>query len=600
MSLAESKTSYDGFTAINRGIDSGHAPSLIGIDQHAFLINATTRSGYTQNRPGQSKLALDGDSFQLGRWQGASPYIASNGHPYLIASIGGQIVRFDPILNQVVNLSTVSGLSNPSNRPRAWFTQAEIYFLIQDNSSIPLIFDGAILRRANPVAFGGQEFPTGNVMEYNNGRLWVALPDGRSFEGGDLAYSITGTAYDVLTQTQNQFLTSGSFALPSNAGFITAMRSLAVQDSVLGQGPLIVFGQYGSAMVNAPFDALQWQSTSSPIETIGLLSVGPTSQESCITINGDMWYRAPDGVRSFMVARRDHGTWVNTPISHEMQRVLKRDDPYLLPFASAVDFDNRRLETVSPYRATFDGVEYGVAWRGLSVLDFKPISSMFDRTQPCWEGIWTGLSILRILQVNCYGVDRCFMFALNASHQIELWELSLSNMFDNLIDPIQWIIETRSLGFVDKTELLKQLQRTETWIEQLAGSLDYQIQYKPDAYKGWLSLDSGSFCAAIGMCAAPGCVAPQGPLLQYRPRRISSGPNEDCEECVQKKFQTGFEYQFRLTLSGAASVRRFRAVASEVPEDTTGACLGQEECEPACSELACEPSPWEYATPNES
>lgn len=600
MSLAESnKTAYDGFGSITRGIDSGKAPSLIGLDQHAFLINSTTRNGYTQNRPGWAKLALEGDDFQLGRWQGAGTYMSDTGHPYLVASIGGQIIRFDPILKQVMNLSaTGAGLTNPSNLPKAWFVQAEIYLLIQDNSSVPLIFDGAVLRRAHTVANGGKEFPTGNAMEYNNGRLWVALPDRRTFTGGDLAYSITGTAYDVLTQTQNQFLTSGVFALPSTAGFITAMRTVAVQDSVLGMGPLIVFGEYGSATVNAPFDATAWQNTDSPVFSVGLLSQGPTSQESCIGINGDLWYRARDGDRSYMVARRDHNTWVNTPISHEMDRVLERDDPYLLGHCSAVDFDNRRLETVSPFRATYDGVEYGIAWRGLSVLDFKPISSMFDRTQPCWDGIWTGLDILQVLTVNCYGKDCCYIFVLNECQDIELWELSRDNQFDNLLDPIQWTIETRALGFADKSELLKQLERTETWLEQLAGSLAYRIQYRPDVYRGWLDLDEGSYCAALGMCEPLGCTAPQGPLPQYRPRKLSSGPDEECEGCVGKKFATGFEYQFRLTLTGPGSVRRFRAVASEVPEDTVGGCLGEETEDPCCEETACEPNPWEYVTVN--
>lgn len=598
MSLKEGLTKYDSFTAINRGIDSGRDPALIGSDQVAFLVNATSRSGFIGNRPGWARIALTGDNFQLGRWQGAGTYISESGHPYLIASIGGHIVRFDPISNQVTNLSTTFALTNASNLPKAWFVQAEIYFLIQDNSAIPLIYDGSTLRRANPVAFGGNEFPTGNVMEYNNGRLWVALPDKRSFVGGDLAYSVTGTVYDVLTETQNQFLTSGSFALPSTAGFITGMKTVAVQDSVLGQGPLIVFGQYGSAAVNAPFDAAQWQTLASPIETVCLVSQGPTSQESIVNINGDLWYRSRDGVRSFMVARRDHGTWVNTPLSHEIERVLDRDDPYLLQFASAVDFDNRRLETVSPYRATFSGVEHGTGWRGLSVLDFKPVSSMFERTQPCWDGLWNGLSILQILTVNCYGIDRCFMFTLSAAHEIELWELSRTNQFDNLVDLIQWQIETRSMGFDDKAELLKRLERTETWFEQLAGSLAYRIRYRPDAYGGWIDLDAGSFCAQTGMCTPPTCTPPQGPMKQYRPRKLSSGPNESCEGCVDKKFHTGFEYQFQLALTGAASVSRFRAVATEVPEDTVGGCLGdEEEC---CSETGCESNPWEYQTPDDS
>lgn len=582
-------------------MDSGRAPSLIGEDQAAFLVNASTRSGFTSNRPGWFKHDLTGDDFQLGRYQMASAYISPDGAPFLIASIGGHIVRFDLTTFVVTDLSDAPGaLVNPSNLPRAWFVQAETFLCIQDNSSLPLIFDGSILRRGRPIAFGGDEFPIGNAMAYNNGRLWVALPDKRSFVGGDLAYSITGEASDVLKSTQNQFLIAGSFALPSYAGFITAMQTVAVQDSVLGQGPLIVFGQYAAATVNAPFAVEEWQNMNSPIASVGLLSNGPSGADAVTAVNGDLWYRAPDGIRSFMIARRDHGTWVNTPLSHEMERVLKRDDQFLLPFTSVVQFDNRFLATVSPFRATVDAVQYGVTFRGLSVLDFMPVSSMFERTQPTWDGIWTGVYILQILTVNCYGKERCFMFVLNDCQQIELWELSKENRFDNERDEITWNVETRNFGCKDQSEFLKQLLRTETWINRMTGRVPYVIQYRPDDYPFWLPLDSGEFCATRGICTPPDCTAPQAPFPQYRARRLSAGPNlDDCESCVNKKFANGFEYQFRLTFEGAAQLRRFRMAATDVPEDVADGCLADKAEEDCCAETGCEVDPWAYRTPND-
>jgi len=594
MSLSESKTSYDGFTTITRGVDSGRAASLIGVDQVAFAVNTTFRNGYPRSRPGISQIDLSGDDFQLGKWQGAHAYQPETGRGVIIASIGGQIIRFDPTNGDVVNLSTLSGLSNNPNLDQTWMTQAEIYMPIQNNSQIPLIFDGAGIRRANPVAFGGTELPVGNVMEYNNSRLWVALDDRRSFVGGDLAYSITGTAADVLSFTENQFINGGgSFALPSDAGFIRSMRSLAIQDSTLGQGPLQVFGDFGTATVSAPFDRTLWQNTDSPIQSVGLVSAGPRSQDATINVNGDLWFRANDGIRSFMVARRDHGTWVNTPLSHEMDRVLNRDDQYLLGFASAVNFDNRLLMTASPYRATeTDGTEHGIAHRGLVVLDFNPTTSMFSRGQPMWEGIWTGLQILQVVTVKIFGIDRCFIFSINASYDIELWELSTDALFDNLDTPIEWIIETRSMGFKDQSETLKQLQRTERWLTEVAGTVTMDIKYRPDGFWGWIELDSGSVCATTGVCSLTVCTPPSFPQLQYRPRKLSAAPGPDCEECASKPYRNGFEYQFKITMTGASAFRRFRAVATEVAENTTGGCLGEEVT--CCEQLGCESSPWDY------
>lgn len=595
MSLSESLTDFDGLTTITRGIDSENAPALIGVDQVAFAINTTFRGGFAQSRPGVSKLTLSGDAFQLGRWQGAHGYVAANGQPSIIASIGGQIIRFDPISKQVTNLSTPLGLTNPSNLSHAWMTQAEIYLPIQDGSSIPLIWDGALLRRGKPVAFGGSEFPVGKMMEYNNGRLWVAKPDLRTFWGGDLAYSRTGKAADVLGGLENEFLLGGGeFVMPSTAGFITAIKTVAAQDSVVGQGPLQVFGETGTASMSVPFDRETWQFLNSPIETVSLLSSGPRSQEGVAIVNGDLWYRAADGVRSFMMARRDHGTWVNTPLSSEMNRVLERDDDNLLSFGSSVLFDNRLLVTVSPYRATYDGVAYGVAHRGLAVLNFEPVSGMFNRGQPAWEGIWTGLNILQVVVLKCYGVDRCFIFALNDCLQIEMWELSKRAAFDNLDDPIEWVLETRAFGFKDQSESLKQLARAERWFDRISGVVAFDIKFRPDSFWGWLDLDNGTVCATTDLCTPPGC-SPSSPQLQYRPRKLTAAPDNECEEATDKPYRNGFEFQFKLTVNGAARLRRFRAVATQVAEDTTGGCLGEEECQ---QERGCEYSPWAYQTPN--
>lgn len=593
MAITENNVVYDGMGTLANGMDSGRAPSLIGPDQVAFAINTTFRQDYAESRPGWNKIELSGDDFQLGLWQGAHSYVDVNGKPSLVACIGGNVVRFDVAMNHVTNLSSTSGITLPAQLPLVWMVQAEDYLPIQNGVSIPLIWDGVSLKQANPVAFGGTDLPVGTVMEYNNGRLWVALSDRQSFVAGDLAYSVTGTSADVLSFTENEFINGGgSFVMPSSAGKIMAMKTVALQDSTLGQGPLQVFGVSGSASMNAPFDRTTWQNLNSPIESVSMISPGPGGQMAITNVNGDIWFRGQDGIRSFMVARRDHGTWVNTPLSHEMERVIRKDDPFLMEHVSCVVFDNRLLCTTSGYRATYDGVQYGVAWRGLIALDFNPVTSMFDRSQPVWEGVWNGLQILQILTVNYYGTDRCFMFALNSDHEIELWELSKDDRFDGGSTRISWVLESRSLGFKDTAESLKQLKRTERWLQDVVGEVSLAIEYKPDGFWGWLPLDSGTVCATTGICDGPACGPLLAPQAQYRPRKLSAAPDPtDCEDCTNKQYRNGFEFQFKLSLTGAASLRRFRAVASVLPENVTGGCLGNEEC---CEETGCEDDIWEY------
>lgn len=603
MSLNEANTVYDGFATLEGGMDSGRAASLIGLNQVAFMVNATVRSGYPENRPGWFRHTLSGDDPNQGRWQGAYVYQGTDGKPYAIAVIEGEVIRFDPISNQVTNLSTLAGgLVMQFNADRVWMVQAENFLVIQDNLSRALIYDGALLRQSNPKFFGGTEVPTGNAMEYNNGRLWVVLPDFRSFVAGDLAYSVTGNAADVLGFTENEFLNGGGkFVMAANAGNITALKSVAVQDTTTGQGPLQVFTSDGAASINAPFDRTQWQDTQSPIVTVSILAPGPRGAYALTNVNGDIWYRANDGVRSFMIARRDHGTWVNTPLSREMERVLERDDEYLLDSVSAVRFKNRLLFTVSPYRVTDAGTPYGVAFRGLGVLDFASISSLkqkkevADLPSPTWEGMWTGLQILQIVTGTYLGTDRCYIFALNAEKEIELWELSAANRFDNQSTAIEWRLETRAFGFADQGQFLKQLERVERWLDRVAGTVTLDVKWRPDSYWSWRDLDSGSVCATYGMCLFTGCEVPQTAQLQYRPRKMTQAPPlEGCEEATNKPFRNGFDFQLKLTVSGAARIRKIRIVATNVDEDTTGGCLGNETT--CATERGCEDSPFSYVT----
>jgi len=474
--------------------------------------------------------------------------------------------------------------------------QAEEYLLMQNGSNLPFVFDGSTLRRGNPRAFGGTEFPVGTIMEYNRGRLWVATVDRRGFTGGDLVYSITGTTADLLGDTENVFINGGGiFSMSSQSGLITAMKTVAMQDSTIGQGPLQVFAEKGAASVDAPFDRTLWLNLDSALVSTSLIAPGPRSQEGVSVVNGDIWYRSNDGIRSFMIARRDHGTWVNTALSHEMDRVLNRDNQNLLDYVSSVEFDNRLLTTVSPYRATeTDGTEHGFAFRGLASLDFNPVSSMFDRSQPEWEGIWTGVQILQVLTLTMFGVDKCYAFGLDSSNEITLWEFSTENQFDNVDNPISWTIETRSLGFQDDSELFKKLERVERWLENVAGSLSFGVDYRPDSFWGWVNLDDGLSCATTGVCALSDCTPPDLPQLQYRPRQLSTAPNNSCEPCTNKLHRNGFDFQFRLRMSGAGSIRRFRAVATELPENNTGGCFSTDSC---CDESGCESNPWDYSIP---
>jgi hypothetical protein len=599
VSVKDSFLKFDGFQLL-AGADSGRPPYVLDHSQLSWLVNGTTRGGTVQCRPGwvarplsfvDSTGVVDSvlqAKFETGgRWQGAGAYESDNGRLKLLASIGGRIFETDvnTFATQDLTETIANDLNNPAGE-QAWFTQAENYLVIQNGEDTALVYDGATLARSygSASARGGDGVPVGTCMAYNRGRLWVAIPQSNSlnsysFVAGDLAYSgATGTRADVLKFTENTFLTGGgAFVVSAQAGPIRAMVSLAQQDSTTGQGPLQVITTKGAFSINAPFDRTQWQTTVNPIETISMLASGAVAQNSTVNVNGDIWFRAPDGVRSLMIARRDYGTWVNTPISNEVVRSLNYDEAPLLPFASAVLFDNRLLITSQPGLAKDANNNIrGVTWQSLLPLDFYPINSMAaelsPNVQPQWDGMWTGLQILQVLTV---GSDnpRCFIYVLDTDSKIKLWELTKTAKFDGLEQRISWFLETPAYGFDTGGWNLRRLKFGDMWLSNIAGTLDIAAYYRPDADQTWRTWATGQTCAAFNNCTISNCTFPVPNLPQYRARMLLPEPTAVCDSTVDKPTDHGYRFSVRLNLTGYCMIPQFRLAAQDVVEDVVGQCL---------------------------
>ena len=585
----------DGFLSLERGMDSGKSPSAIQRNQYAFGCNVTARGGFATCRPGYNRLMLslsDGVDFKDNLFQRAGYYQPMVGAACLVALIGGHLYRFNVDAGNLVQDISIPGDYNANNLEMAWMTQAEDFLIVQDNQMKALIYDGASTRRAK-----GDEVPVGNVITYGMGRVWTAMQDGKSFVGGDLVYSSSGTGtYNrrdaVLKFTENTFLNEGgAFTVPNNSGRINAMRFISNLDTSLGQGPLQVFTQSAAFSVNAPFDRTTWKDLQYPIQTISLEVYGATGQDNTITINGDLWYRSFDGVRSFIVARRDFGTWGNVPMSSEMDRVLNFDDQSLLRFGSAVVFDNRLLMTTSPMRVQ----GHGVAHRGLVVVDFDLISSMGQRSDPAWDGLWTGVRILQIVKGRFSSGERCFAFVLNADNEIELWEISKTDRFDNGTGRIQWFIETPSYGFNTPYEL-KRLSTGDLFVDRLAGQVDFDIKFKPNQHPAWIAWDTWNECAKFEDCGddTARCPVPREYREQYRSKKRFVTPTDDCDPLTSTPYRNGYEFQSLITVTGYARIKQMRLHADWQEESSVGECkTGEAVCDGIAT---CDPDIFAYTS----
>lgn len=603
----------DGFFSLEGGMDSGLAPSIIRSNQVALAINATMRGAFIKPRPGVNKRTLrfidgfgDPDGvlqgvFEDRKFQGAKAYRTTSGDDVLMAAVGGRMWKIDIANNYLVADVTIgagpgiSGDPNSSILEYNWMEQAEEFFIMQDGVSSPYIFNGSSARRATPT-----EIPVGTVMAYVMGRLWIASPDRRQFVAGDLVYGPSGTATynyrdSVLKMTENTLLvTGGAFGVPDNAGEITAMIAPANLDTSNGQGPLQVMTATMGFSVNAPVDRTLWKVVTYPLVSKSLECFGPLCQTAVCKVNSDIWYRAQDGVRSFIFGRRNFGlagenTWSNTPLSDEMRPILEFDQQATLDRASTVNFDNRLLTTISPVYTI-----HGVYFRGLAALDFSVVSGIGRTAPPTWEGVWTGLKILRILKATVNKIERCFMFVLSPADKIELWELSTADKQDNGTKKIVWSFESRSFRFNDAGIGLKKLMTGQQSIDELYGPVTFDLKFRPDQYPLWIDWTAWSECANFQDCAAPTCsVGPQQYRLQYRPDMRFPQPPEACEADNSKRFNLGWEFQVRQTITGYARIKKLLLHAHWMEESPLGECRSEGPC---MSVTGCDINPFTYTS----
>jgi len=589
----------DGSVTFEGGIDAGVMPSEVDKNQVAFAVNASFRQSFISPRPGfiqkdynlcttitadnaeitadQTNVTADGWSENCygpqsltGTFQCALPYIGDNGQTFILMLISGKVWLYDCLQNNAQNLTVSPNLENPSNLLDGWMVQAENFVVIQDGFSKPLIFNGTNLRRATD-----DEIKTGKMMSYVNGRIWYALPDGFSFRATDIVYG-DGTRASVLKETENTFLNEGGdFAVPSDSGGITAMAVPGNPDTSLGQGPLLIFTPRYVFSIQAPVDRDTWKNLNYPIQAISLLTSGALGSRSAITVNGDVFYRAVDGVRSFIIARRSFNDWGNTPISNEILNIAENDQTNLLWASSAVVFDNRLLMTGQPrYRAD------GVIHKALMVLDFDLITSLRKKFPPAWAGIWTGLDVLQILKTeNAYG-DACFAIARGSDNTIQIWEVSKTSKFDsNLSDPkkeIQWLVQTRAYNF----ELpfgLKKLDSGDIFIDSLDGNVGFNVEYRPDQYPSWLEWAEWSECAITTQCDNLCPISNFQP--QYRPKmRLPTPTDIPCNSTISTPTRNLYEVQLNISISGYCRIKSIRVHAYDVQESPVGECRTFQGC----------------------
>jgi hypothetical protein len=550
-------------------IISGYAVTLISVDTPTQIT--------VQNRNAE----------YVGAW-------IANGSSVQFTQVNYTLIVTDIVNSTTVqvenNLTAQAGASVPAGTnvqvqvadtndplvPMNWSRQAERWWILQDNQSLPVIYDGSMAVRSDP---SKNQVPVGNVMCYAQGRLSVALTDRLSYMVGDAVGDPSGTPGNnyldsILFFTDTQYLNEGGnlvariYGAPSNGGPILSMVACAQTDTQLGQGSMLVGTPNVVFTVNLPFDRTTWSTTTNPLQTANPI-IGPVGQRSTVLVNTDCWYRSMDGMRSYKMAWREINTGPgNTSLSNEVDDILEKDTQFLMEFESAVLFDKRLLTTIGPVMSA-----QGVWHQGLAVVDFNIEDGLRRRSKPAWEGTWSGLRILKILTGKVNNTDRAFMFVLNDEAQIELWELSTDNEYDGDWNgslpptPINWTVESR--GYTCRNpDQFKKLKHAHIVAPVVSGAVTFAVAYKSDEWPCWQPWKTVVRCAKTGDCGTwvnPGCIPAINLPQPRRPIRLPE-PADTPNDITKKLYRNGYEFQLQLQIQGYAEISELRLFAMDEPE----------------------------------
>lgn len=581
--MAESSTTAaDGSSDFSSGCNSICVPTVQsqitpnGLPRSAlaWMNNCTVRDGGITQRYGFQPRGVIHNGSAI--YQGGYMYQPDAANPYLILQIGGHVYRVNVETFGVTDLTPAAALQNPPTVEQAYFAQGEQFLVIQagDGVTLPLFWDGAVLRRSSGLTGTPKELPAATCMDYYMGRMWYA--QGRQYTAGDIVKGPAGTLpYQfrdaILKVTENPMALGGDgFVIPSNDGIIRALKHSANIDVALGQGRLFAFTRKGVYALQVPITRLNWiaaDTSNQPLQTVVQLVNGSVNDRSVVAVNGDLFYQSLEpGIRSLMQSMRYFTQWGNIQISSNEQRILQFNDRALLHAASGIQFQDRMLQTALPRRTP-----QGIVHDALIPMDFIPISSFNKQKEPNWEGSYSGLSILQMFVGDFGGRERAFAVVVSGTGSIDLWELTAADLFENGDGRVQWYAETPAFTWGKEFDL-KKLVALELSIDRLYGTVEFQVEWRPDGATCWNFWHAWKECSPRNSAEDP--VNPiTYPLTEYgqcyRSTMTLPRPPDKCAPCsTGRPANIGYQFQFRITIKGFCRIRSMLAHAEKVERQT--------------------------------
>lgn len=319
-----------------------------------------------------------------------------------------------------------------------------------------------------------QEVPVGSVMAYGQGRLFVASPNrfevkALDFVGthvnktsgkdsqGNTVYPLKDPRASILFNTEDQYLSGGgSFLMPSYMGRITGMRFLPTKDVAAGQGDLYVFCEFGAASFKVGEARASWGATQR-FQSLLFDKIGSVGPDAFAGVNGDLFFRSADGIRTYRNAAASLEDYGNTALSSEIDKFLDQEPLKLLYNVSmAYTNDSRLLMTAQPVEippATIND-KTSLCYKALVSMDLRPLNRASNKSSLVYDGLWTGLDFLQLFSGE-FGRKNIVLILASCCSKLTLWAVDENSSFDKPLPGVQRTLRSSFLtGTHQGTDLI--------------------------------------------------------------------------------------------------------------------------------------------------
>lgn len=571
---------FDSVHSLYQGQNGGVTPRLVLDKQYAKGINVVCRGGLITPRPGYKAVDLifatqhDYDLFTYGRFQGAEEYQVGN-KTYHVVAVNGTIFIIDPLTGQVGNISAETACMDEFAK-RLYFCQAEQYFIIQDGINTPIILDGLAARLADHTA---SEIPVGTIMKYGHGRIFVKTLK-FSFLAGDIY--MPNNPGTVLLFTETVYWNGGgAFCLPVDLGEITGMEFTQDFDTGTGAGPLVVFAEHGWHSYDVFKPRMYWQDQD--IGKVQMRGSGNPSTAGIAVVHDDLMFMSWLGPCSYKLMKAENTQRRRfTRLWQEIGNVMKAETSWIMPFASAVLFNDRLLFTMVGEKCWAKSIDNDdvpdYRFRSIASLDLSPMSGMSnmkDEVGAAWDGVWTGIKPTQLIAGLYENVNRCFAYTKDESNRNLLYEIVTDRKYDCEDKKINCRLYTGLLSFVAfegafRTAravqyMFKRLKVAKLWVDSFSGDVDIKLYCRPDSTTEYGLISSMSISAPQMYAPAPEDVITTG---YEQTRSYLQFPEFDrtiTDIVLNKALTCGFEFQFLLEWDGYMQLSRLDFEANEHP-----------------------------------